>query len=127
MLVTLLILMSISVPIAISIGLSALVAIIYTVELPLSALAQKSFTSIVSFPIMAIPVFRMPLTIMEHGGISQRLIRFANPLVRSLHGGLGIVVVVSSLLFGAMSGSGIATTAALGSILIPAMIKQGYD
>ncbi|MFD1039411.1 TRAP transporter large permease [Virgibacillus byunsanensis] len=126
-LITLISLLALSVPIAVSIGLSTVIAVLYVGDIPLSSLAQKSFTALDSFPLMAIPFFIMAGTIMEYGGISKRLINFANTLVGSLHGGLAMVAVLASLLFGAMSGSGIATTAAIGAILIPSMVKKGYD
>jgi len=127
LLASLLICLVLSVPIAIALGLSSLISIIVAGNIPLNAIAQKAFTSIDSFPLMAIPFFILAGTLMEKGGIAKRLVRFANSLVGSLTGGLGMVVVVTSMFFAAISGSGIAATAALGSILIPAMVKKGYD
>ncbi|KAB7707168.1 TRAP transporter large permease subunit [Bacillus aerolatus] len=127
LLICLFALLALSVPIAVAIGLSSVIAIIFAGNIPLDVLAQKTFTSIDSFPLMAIPFFILAGTLMEKGGIAKRLIRFSNSLVGSLTGGLGMVVVVTSMFFAAISGSGVATTAALGSILIPAMIKKGYD
>ena len=127
LLVSLALLLIMSVPIAVAVGLSSLLAIMFGSDLPLSVVTQKIFTSIDSFPLMAIPFFIFAGTLMEQGGIAKRLVRFANALVGRFTGGLGMVVVVTAMFFGAISGSGIATTAALGSILIPAMIKKGYD
>jgi C4-dicarboxylate transporter, DctM subunit len=127
LMVSLFVFLALSVPIAVSIGLSSVIAIVFASNLPISVLAQKAFTSIDSFPLMAIPFFIFAGTLMEKGGIATRLVRFANALVGSLTGGLGMVVVVTSMFFAAISGSGVATTAALGSILIPAMVKKGYD
>lgn len=127
LLISLFTFLALSVPIAVAIGLSSVIAIVFASDLPINVLAQKAFTSIDSFPLMAIPFFIFAGTLMEQGGIAKRLIRFANSLVGPLTGGLGMVVVVTSMFFAAISGSGVATTAALGSILIPAMVKKGYD
>lgn len=127
LMVSLALFLVLSVPIAVALGLSSVIAIVFASDLPVGVLAQKAFTSIDSFPLMAIPFFIFAGTLMEKGGIAARLIRFANSLVGPLTGGLGMVVVVTSMFFAAISGSGVATTAALGSILIPAMVKKGYD
>jgi C4-dicarboxylate transporter DctM subunit len=122
----LIIFFALGVPIAISMGLAAAVAIIWDGGTPLIVLVQRSFTSIDSFPIMSIPFFVLAGVLMEFGGISKRLVAFANALTGHFSGGLGIVTVVTSMFFAAISGSSAATTAALGSILIPAMIARGY-
>ncbi|MBM4761378.1 TRAP transporter large permease [Bacillus sp. B15-48] len=127
LLISLIVFLVLSFPIAIALGLSSVIAIVFAGNIPLQSIAQKAFTSIDSFTLMAIPFFILAGTLMEHGGIAKRLIRFANSLVGGLTGGLGMVVVVTSMFFAAISGSGIAATAALGSILIPAMVKKGYD
>lgn len=116
----------IGVPIAIAMGLASAVAIWWDGGTPLIVLVQRSFTSIDSFPLMAIPFFVLAGVIMEHGGISKRLITFANALTGHFSGGLAFVTIVTSMFFAAISGSSAATTAALGSILIPAMISRGY-
>ena len=117
---------ALGVPIAISMGLASALAIWFDGGTPLVVLVQRSFTSIDSFPLMAIPFFILAGTLMEFGGISKRLISFANALTGHFAGGLAIVTVVTSMFFAAISGSSAATTAALGSILIPAMISRGY-
>jgi len=117
---------ALGVPIAISMGLAAAVAIWWDGGTPLIVLVQRSFTSIDSFPIMSIPFFVLAGVLMEYGGISKRLVAFANALTGHFSGGLAIVTVVTSMFFAAISGSSAATTAALGSILIPAMIARGY-
>ncbi|MCG7336579.1 TRAP transporter large permease [Sporosarcina sp. ACRSM] len=127
LMISLFVLLALSVPIAVSIGLASVIAIVFASDLPINVLAQKAFTSIDSFSLMAIPFFIFAGTLMEKGGIARRLVRFASSLVGGMTGGLGMVVVVTSMFFAAISGSGIAATAALGSILIPAMIKKGYD
>jgi C4-dicarboxylate transporter, DctM subunit len=115
------------IPIAISLGLASVLAVWLDGGSSLLILAQRSFTSIDSFPLMAVPFFILVGTLMETGGISKRLINFANSLTGHFPGGLGIVVVVTSMFFAAIAGSGAATVAAVGTILIPAMIKKGYD
>ncbi len=123
---TLFALIFLGMPIAIALGLSSAVAVWWAGGIPLIILAQREFTSLDSFPLMAIPFFILAGTLMEYGGISKRLINFANAMTGHITGGLGLVVVVTSMFFAAISGSGAATVAALGSILIPAMIKRGY-
>jgi len=127
LLAILFVLLALSVPIAVALGLATSIIILIDGRTPMNLLPQITFNSINSFPLMAIPFFVMAGTIMEFGGISKRIIRVANLLVGNVAGGLGIVAVVASMLFASISGSGIATTAALGSILIPSMIKKGYD
>ncbi|RJE83962.1 TRAP transporter large permease [Paenibacillus sp. 1011MAR3C5] len=117
---------ALGVPIAISMGLASAAAIWIDGGTPLTVLVQRSFTSLDSFPLMAIPFFVFAGILMEYGGISRRLVNFANALTGHFSGGLAIVTVVTSMFFAAISGSSAATTAALGSILIPAMIHRGY-
>lgn len=117
----------IGVPIAISLGLASAAAVWWTGDIPLLILVQRAFTSLDSFPLMAVPFFVLAGKLMEVGGISERLIRFANTLTGHFKGGLGMVAVVTAMFFSAISGSSAATTAAIGGILIPAMIKKGYD
>lgn len=124
--VSLIILFALGVPIAISMGLASAIALMWDGGTPLTVLVQRSFTSIDSFPIMSIPFFVLAGVLMEYGGISKRLVAFANALTGHFSGGLAIVTVVTSMFFAAISGSSAATTAALGSILIPAMISRGY-
>lgn len=117
---------ALSVPIAVSMGLASAIALWWSDGAPLIVLVQRSFTSIDSFPLMAIPFFILAGTLMEYGGISKRLINLANALTGHLPGGLAIVTIVTAMFFSSISGSSAATTAALGSILIPAMIRRGY-
>lgn len=126
LLVGLLLFFAMGVPIAIALGLSSAIALLWDGNLSLIILVQRFFTSIDSFPLLAIPLFILAGTIMEVGGLSQRLVNFANAITGHLPGGLGLVMVVTSLFFSAISGSGAATAAAVGSILIPSMIARGY-
>lgn len=117
----------IGVPIAISLGLSTLATIICSQTLPIEYMAQVSFTSIDSFPIMAIPFFIAAGEYMGAGGLSKRLLNLADEIVGGLYGGIGLTAVVTCMFFGAISGSGPATVAAIGALTIPAMIERGYD
>jgi C4-dicarboxylate transporter DctM subunit len=123
--ISLLVLMFIGVPIAISLGLSSMI-VLNQQGVPLIALAQSVFESLNSFSLMAVPFFILAGNLMQSGGIAQRLINLANALFGWVRGGLGGVVVLTSMFFSTMSGSSSATTAAVGSILIPAMEKKGY-
>ena len=118
----------INVPIAISIGLATVAAIhLGSAKVPLFLVAQRMFTGMDSFPLLAIPLFMVAGTLMERGGISRRLITFATNLVGQVYGGLGIISILACMFFAAISGSAPATVVAIGSVMIPAMIKEGYD
>lgn len=116
----------IGVPIAFSLGLASAVTVWHGDLMPMLIIAQQLIASVNSFPLMAIPFFILAGYLMQGGGISQRLVDFSNTLVGSMTGGLAMVAIVTSLFFAAISGSGAATTAAIGSILIPAMLAKGY-
>ncbi|WP_328716414.1 TRAP transporter large permease [Halomonas elongata] len=116
----------IGVPIAFSLGLASAVTVWHGDLMPMLIVAQQLIASVNSFPLMAIPFFILAGFLMQGGGISQRLVDFSNTLVGSMTGGLAMVAIVTSLFFAAISGSGAATTAAIGSILIPAMLSKGY-
>ncbi|TFB24437.1 TRAP transporter large permease [Filobacillus milosensis] len=116
-----------SVPIGIALGLSTLVTIVYSESVPILFLMKELITSLDSFPIMAVPFFILAGEIMGKGGISERLFNFANALVGSKTGGFAIATIITCMFFAAISGSGPATVAAIGSIMIPAMVRKGYD
>lgn len=122
-----LVLLVLGVPIAIALGLSALATIIGAGTLPFEYVAQIAFTSIDSFPIMAIPFFIAAGVFMGAGGLSQRLLALADELLGSLYGGMALATIATAMFFAAISGSGPATVAAIGSLTIPAMIERGYD
>lgn len=124
--ITLFVCFALTVPIAISLGFTSLV-VIFEKGVPLTVTAQRLFTSIDSFPLMAIPFFILAGNLMEHGGISKRLIDLADSFIGPRTGGLAIVTIVASMFFSAISGSGPATAAAIGSIMIPAMVSKKYD
>lgn len=121
------ILMFIGVPIAISLGISSLATIMFATSLPTSTFVQKAFASLDSFPLLAIPFFILAGVIMTEGGMSKRLLDLASVLVGYLVGGLAMVSVVASMFFAALSGSGPATVAAVGSIMIPSMKERNYS
>ncbi|TVP51257.1 MAG: TRAP transporter large permease [Halomonas sp.] len=116
----------VGVPIAFSLGLASAVTVWHGDLMPMLIVTQQLIGSVNSFPLMAIPFFILAGFLMQHGGISERLVNFSNTLVGGMTGGLAMVAIVTSLFFAAISGSGAATTAAIGSILIPAMIARGY-
>ncbi|GHV54842.1 hypothetical protein FACS1894206_08500 [Deltaproteobacteria bacterium] len=124
---TLFLLLVLGIPIAVCIGFSAIVGILAG-PLPLSPIVvgQRMFTAIDSFPFMAIPFFMLAGGLMEHGGISKRLVRLASAIVGWMRGGLGLITVVASAFFGAISGSNPATVAAIGGLMVPSMTKNGY-
>ena len=121
------ILLFLTVPIGIAIGLATLITIFYSGSLPVEFLAKELVTSIDSFPLMAVPFFILAGEIMGKGGISERLFKVANALVGNKTGGFAIATIITCMFFAAISGSGPATVAAIGGIMIPAMVRQGYD
>ncbi len=124
---TLFVCLLIGVPIAISLGVSALVAIYFGSTLPLGIIAQKAFTSLDSFPLLAIPFFMLAGVLMSKGGVSKRLLDLAAAMVGWIVGGLSLVTIVASMFFAAISGSGPATVAAIGGFMIPEMKNKRYD
>jgi C4-dicarboxylate transporter DctM subunit len=121
------ILLVLNIPIAIALGMAGIIALVFgDMPTPPLLIAQRMFTSLDSFPFMAIPFFMLAGGFMEQGGMSRRLVNFAQAIVGSLKGGLGIITIVSCAFFAALSGSNPATVAAIGSIMIPAMIQAGY-
>lgn len=117
--------MAIGTPIMVALGLSA-VAALHSSGRPLAIVVQTVFQSLDSFSLMAIPFFILAGTLMQSGGIAARLVEFATALVGWMRGGLGAVVVMTSMLFSTVSGSSSATAAAVGSTLIPSMQRKGY-
>jgi C4-dicarboxylate transporter, DctM subunit len=113
-------------PVSISLGLTVLTFLFAFTQVPIESVAMKLFTGIEKFEIMAIPFFILAGNFLTHGGVAKRMIRFATSLVGHWPGGLGLGAVVACALFAAISGSSPATVVAVGSILIPAMVKAGY-
>ena len=127
LIISLLVLFAINTPIAIAIGVASVTAVLVQGDFNLMMVVQRMYSGTDSFHLMAVPLFMFTGTIMEAGGISQRIIDFANALVGWLPGGLAAVTIVSAMFFAGISGSAAADAAAVGAILIPAMKKSGYD
>lgn len=106
---------------------SALLVVFTTGDVSPIVLGQRMFGSLDSFTIMAIPLFMLAGNLMSSGGISKRLTDFCDAILGWMPGGLGVVSILSCMIFGALSGSPTATCAAIGSIMVPAMIEAGYD
>jgi C4-dicarboxylate transporter DctM subunit len=121
------VLLVIGVPVAVALGLASLATILGAGTLPIDFIATTAFTSIDSFPIMAIPFFIAAGVFMGAGGLSHRLLNLADEVLGSLHGGMALATVATCMFFAAISGSGPATVAAIGSRTIPAMVERGYD
>lgn len=125
--ISLVVFMLVGMPIVFALAASAMLALALGSDLPLLVVAQRMVGQVDSFTLLAVPFFVLAGMIMEHGGISARLVRFATCLVGHLPGGLAMVCVVASMIFAGVSGSSAADASAIGSILIPAMIARGYD
>ena len=119
-------LMVVGMPVALAMGLSAFVVVLLKGDINPIVMAQRMFVGVDSLPLLAIPYFILAGGLMEVGGISLRLVRFASTLVGHVRGGLGMVAVVASMIFAGISGSAAADTSAIGSIMMPAMIRRGY-
>jgi len=113
-------------PVALCLGLTSLVAL-WKSDIMLSLMAQRIFTGIDSFPLMAVPFFVLAGELMNQGGTTRRLIDFANVLVGRIPGGLAHTNIVASMFFGGISGSAVADAAAMGTILVPGMVRKGYE
>ncbi|WP_400164178.1 TRAP transporter large permease [Brevibacillus sp. TJ4] len=119
--------MALGVPIALALLVSGVALMLYLGIFDSQIIAQNLVNGANSFPMMAVPFFILAGELMNAGGISSRIIRFAMSIFGHIRGGLGYVAIVASVLFAGLSGSAVADTAALGAILIPMMIKAGYD
>jgi C4-dicarboxylate transporter DctM subunit len=122
----LIVLMLTGMPISISLGLTVLSFLFFLTEVPIESVALKLFTGIEKFEIMAIPFFILAGNFLTHGGVAKRMINFARSIVGHWYGGLGLAGVMACALFAAVSGSSPATVVAIGSIILPAMVKQGF-
>lgn len=114
-------------PIAVGLGLGTTISIILDGNFPLVLVPQRMFTGLDSWPIMAIPLFMFAGNLMDEGGLSQKIVEFAEAWVGWLKGSLAMVCVLASMVFAGISGSSTADTAAVGAILMPAMREKGYD
>lgn len=125
--VILIVLMMLSVPVGIALGVSTLITMVVTTDLNVVMIPQYCFRGLDSFPLMAIPFFMLAGNLMRFGGLSEKLINLAYSLVAGIKGGLGHVTVLACMFFAALSGSAPATVTAIGSNVIPEMVKKGYD
>ena len=122
----LLALMLTGMPISISLGLTVLTFMFTMTQVPIESVGLKLFTGLDNFSIMAIPFFILAGTFLTRGGVARRMVAFTSSLVGHWPGGLGLAGVAASALFAAVSGSSVATVVAIGSIILPSMIEQGY-
>src|SRR3954466_7726373 len=122
----LIVLMLTGMPISIALGLTVLTYLFALTDVPIEAVALKLFTGIENFEIMAIPFFILAGNFLTHGGVARRMIAFATSMVGHWYGGLGLAGVVACAFFAAISGSSPATVVAIGSIILPAMLAQGF-
>ena len=120
-------LMIIGAPIAVSLGIATLTTMWFTTNIGMTSIATACFSGLDSFPLMAIPFFILAGNLMKSGGISRRILDFADALVGFISGATGMVTVVASMFFAALSGSSPATVTSIGSITIPRMKEEGYD
>lgn len=119
------VLIMVGMPVAYSLGLAALLGAVW-IELPLDAVMIQIASGVNKFSLLAIPFFVLAGAIMAEGGMSRRLVAFASVLVGFVRGGLSLVNILASTFFGAISGSSVADTASIGSVMIPEMVKKGY-
>src|SRR6476620_2475077 len=113
-------------PISIALGLTVLTFLFTMTNVPIDAVALKLFTGIEKFEIMAIPFFILAGNFLTHGGVARRMINFAVTLIGHFHGGLALAGIVACAMFALVCGSSVATVVAIGSIVLPEMVKRGY-
>lgn len=124
---SILILLLLGMPIAFALGIGSSFSLLSDSTLPMVLAPQRMFTALDSWPIMAIPLFMLAGELMDKGGISRRIVDFSGACFGFVKGSLGMVSVMASMIFAGVSGSSTADTAAVGSIMMPAMKKKGYD
>ena len=122
----LLALMLTGIPVSIALGLTVLMFLFFMTHVPIEAVALKLFTGIEKFEIMAIPFFILAGNFLTHGGVAKRMIAFATSMIGHFHGGLGLAGILACAMFALVCGSSVATVVAIGSIVLPAMVSQGY-
>ena len=127
MLLIVLVLLAAGIPIAFALGITAVIFLVLLTDLPLSLMLQQLYLGINSFPLLAIPLFILAGSLMNTGGMSLRLINFALSIIGTIRGSLAYVNVLTSVFFGAITGTSAAASAAVGQIMIPAMIEKKYD
>ena len=114
-------------PMAIALGASTVITLVCTTSLGITTIATACFSGLDSFPLLAVPFFILAGNLMKFGGLSNKILQFADALVGHIKGSLGMVAVVASMFFAALSGSSPATVSAIGSLTIPKMEEEGYD
>lgn len=124
--ISFLVLLLLGIPVAIAIGIASLI-ILFKEGIPLVLIVQRMFAGTDSFPLIAVPFFILAGDLMAKGKVSEKLVEFADSIFGFLKGGLSIVAVLAGMFFAAISGSGAATTAAVGTTLVPELKKKGYD
>ncbi|MDD5100833.1 MAG: TRAP transporter large permease subunit, partial [Syntrophales bacterium] len=120
-------LLCISAPIIVALGGCSLVYALLSGGMPITTLVQTVFGGLATFPLLAIPLFMLAGNLMNTGGITQDLVRFARLLLGHIRGGLGHATILACAIFAAISGAAVATAVAIGVVMIPAMTKAGYD
>src|SRR5690606_28072405 len=125
MVISMLIFFAVSVPVAVSIGLASLLGVAHE-GMTWLVVAQQIYAALDKYPLVAVPFFILAGNLMEAGGISERMVEFAKSVVGGIQGGLACTCVLTCMIFAAVAGSSVATTFAVGAILIPAMIRHGY-
>src|SRR5690606_8634894 len=121
-----LILLILGMPVAFALGISSLFSVMVTGVVPVNYLTQTMFGAVDSYSLLAVPLFVLPGVIMEYGGLSRGLVDAAKPFVGHMTGGLPAVALLGTAVLAMLSGSGPASVAAIGGIMIPAMIREGY-
>src|SRR5471030_1888491 len=124
--VLLLALMLTGMPISISLGLTVLTFLFTMTNVPIESVALKIFTGIEKFEIMAMPFFILAGNFLTHGGVARRMINFASSMVGHWHGGLALAGILACAMFALVCGSSVATVVAIGSIVLPEMVRHGY-
>lgn len=127
MLVLMFVLLALGVPIGVALSLPLLVLILISPVVPASYISEVFYSGVASFTMIAMPFFMLAGSVMDSGGLSTRLVRIANSLIGRVTGSLGLVTVIACMFFGAVSGSANATVAAIGAVMIPQMVRNGYD
>lgn len=125
--IALFVMLLIGVPVGFAIGGATMLSMVAYSDLNMAINAQYSYSGIFSFTVMAIPFFMLAGLIMSTGGIARRIVNFASALISFVNGAIGCVTIIACMFFGALSGSGMATTSAIGGMMIPEMKRKGYD
>lgn len=120
-------LLTLGIPIAVALGGSAMVYVLVLEDLSPTMLIQTTFAGMASFPLLAVPLFMLAGNLMNEGGLTKDLVRFARLVLGHISGGLGLATILASAIFAAISGAAVATAVAIGMVMIPAMKEAGYD